>query len=75
MSRLVRARMAERYAGAPVRLHNDAVALVAAEHWQLSFSVRSLNVLPRVQAPIHRRAASAQSSGVRLKAIAASGAC
>ena len=30
----LRARLQERYPGVPVRLHNDAVALVAAEHWQ-----------------------------------------
>ena len=30
----LRARLAERYPGLPVRLHNDAVALVAAEHWR-----------------------------------------
>ncbi|MDT7536720.1 MAG: glucokinase [Actinomycetota bacterium] len=30
----LRARLAERYPGVPVRLHNDAVAFAAAEHWR-----------------------------------------
>jgi glucokinase len=30
----LRARLAERYPGLPVRLHNDAVAFAAAEHWK-----------------------------------------
>jgi glucokinase len=30
----LRARLAERYPGVPVRLHNDAVAFAAAEHWK-----------------------------------------
>jgi glucokinase len=30
----LRARLAERFPGLPVRLHNDAIALVAAEHWR-----------------------------------------
>ncbi len=30
----LRARLQQRYPEVPVRLHNDAVALVAAEHWQ-----------------------------------------
>jgi glucokinase len=30
----LRARLAARFPGRPVRLHNDAVALVAAEHWR-----------------------------------------
>lgn len=30
----LRRRMSERYPGVPVRLHNDAVALAAAEHWR-----------------------------------------
>jgi glucokinase len=29
----LRARLAERYPGAPVRLHNDGVAFAVAEHW------------------------------------------
>jgi glucokinase len=29
----LRSRLAQRFPGLPVRLHNDAVALVAAEHW------------------------------------------
>jgi glucokinase len=30
----LRARLAERYPGLPVRVHNDAVAFTAAEHWK-----------------------------------------
>jgi glucokinase len=30
----LRARLAERFPGVPVRLHNDAVAFAAAEHWK-----------------------------------------
>src|SRR4051812_49622601 len=30
----LRARLSQRFPGRPVRLHNDAVALAAAEHWQ-----------------------------------------
>ncbi|MBK5305983.1 MAG: ROK family protein [Frankiaceae bacterium] len=30
----LRARLAERYPGVPVRLHNDAVAVAIAEHWR-----------------------------------------
>lgn len=30
----LRARLAERYPGVPVRVHNDAIAFAAAEHWQ-----------------------------------------
>jgi glucokinase len=30
----LRARLAEKYPGVPVRLHNDAVAFAAAEHWR-----------------------------------------
>jgi glucokinase len=30
----LRARLAERYPGIPVRLHNDAVAFTAGEHWK-----------------------------------------
>jgi glucokinase len=30
----LRARLAEKYPGVPVRLHNDAVAFAAAEHWK-----------------------------------------
>jgi glucokinase len=30
----LRARLTERYPGVPVRLHNDAVAFAAAEHWR-----------------------------------------
>ncbi|WP_019630002.1 ROK family protein [Actinomadura atramentaria] len=30
----LRARLAERYAGLPVRLHNDAVCVAVAEHWR-----------------------------------------
>lgn len=30
----LRARLAERYPGVPVRLHNDAVAVAVAEHWR-----------------------------------------
>jgi glucokinase len=30
----LRARLAERYPGVPVRLHNDAIAFAAAEHWK-----------------------------------------
>ncbi|MDT7537293.1 MAG: glucokinase, partial [Actinomycetota bacterium] len=30
----LRARLADRYPGVPVRLHNDAVAFAAAEHWK-----------------------------------------
>ena len=30
----LRARLAQKYAGVPVRLHNDAVAVAIAEHWR-----------------------------------------
>lgn len=30
----LRSRLAERYPGVPVRLHNDAIAFAAAEHWK-----------------------------------------
>ncbi|WP_113704814.1 ROK family protein [Nonomuraea lactucae] len=30
----LRARLAERFAGLPVRIHNDAICLAVAEHWQ-----------------------------------------
>lgn len=30
----VRARLAERFPGVPVRLHNDAICVAAAEHWR-----------------------------------------
>lgn len=30
----LRARLAERYPGVPVRLHNDAICVVVAEHWK-----------------------------------------
>lgn len=30
----LRARLADRYPGVPVRLHNDAIAFAAAEHWK-----------------------------------------
>jgi glucokinase len=30
----LRARLAERYPGVPVRVHNDAIAFAAAEHWK-----------------------------------------
>jgi glucokinase len=30
----LRARLAERFGGVPVRVHNDAICLVAAEHWR-----------------------------------------
>ncbi|HEX5495999.1 MAG TPA: ROK family protein [Mycobacteriales bacterium] len=43
----LRARLAERFAGLPVRIHNDAVCVTIAEHW-LGAARRCANVLGMV---------------------------